>query len=58
MLLAGALPEDKLRAVGHAVNEQLSGGESPVGDTGVPAASVSPGTSIDLRGHVTQPGDE
>ncbi len=58
MLLAGGLPEDKLRAVAHRINEQLSGGKSLVGDTGVPAPPVSQGTSIDLRGHVTQSGDE
>ncbi len=53
MLLAGELPEDKLRAVADAINEQLSGGKTPVGDTGVPAAPVSKGRSIDLRKHVS-----
>ncbi|MDA7947539.1 MAG: hypothetical protein MPJ78_08675 [Hyphomicrobiaceae bacterium] len=53
MLLAGSLPEDKLRAVAHTINEQLSGSEPVKGDTGIPTPPISPESTIDLRDHVT-----
>ena len=52
MLLVGPLPEDKLRAVAHTINEQLSGSEPAKGDTGIPTPPLSPRPSIDLREHV------
>lgn len=48
MLLAGHLPEDKLRAVADAINEQLTGASPGVGDTGIPAPPVIP-ASRDLH---------
>ena len=58
LLLAGQLPEDRLRAIAHVINEQLADAEPASGDTGTPTPPVSNPSPVDLREHVIQSPDE
>ena len=58
MLLAGQLSDDQLRAVAHAINEQLTGASPVTGDTGVPTSPVIQDTAAELREHAVQSPEE